>query len=73
MAERVEMEGMVDLRDMVDMEGTHRLMVSEMTAVASEIMMVIVAVMAETVERAETRLAETVEMATTVQTKPLLA
>ena len=44
-----------------------------MTAMASEIMMVIVVVMAELEALAETQMVEMVEIPPTVQTKPLLA
>jgi hypothetical protein len=72
-ANMVELVGLVEMLDTVDLEGTLQLIVSEMTAVASEMMMVIVALMAEAVALAETRMVEMVEIPTTVQTQPLLA
>jgi hypothetical protein len=58
---------------MVDMEETLQLTIWESTEMASEMMMVIVVVMAEMVALAETQMAEEVEILLTVQTKPLLA
>jgi hypothetical protein len=72
-ANMVELVGLVEMRDTVDLEGTLQLIGSEMTAMASEMMMVIVALMAEAVALAETRMVEMVEIPTTVQTQPLLA
>jgi hypothetical protein len=74
MAEQVEMLGLVDMQVTVDLEVTHQFMVLEMTAAATEMMMmVIITRMVEMADAAETRLVDAAEMATTVQTKPLSA
>jgi hypothetical protein len=72
-ANGVEMVGLVELLDTVDMEGALQLTVQAMTTVASEMMMVIVVVMVELVALAETQMVEMVEILQTVQTKLLLA
>jgi hypothetical protein len=72
-ANELGMGVLVELLDMVDMEETLQLTIWESTAMASEMMMVIVVVMAEMVALAETQMAEEVEILLTVQTKPLLA
>jgi hypothetical protein len=74
MAEQVEMLGLVDMQVTVDLEVTHQFMVLEMTAAATEMMMmVIITRMVEMADAAETRLVDAAEMATTVQTKRLSA
>jgi hypothetical protein len=74
MAEEVEMLGMVDMRVMVDPEVTRQFMALEITAAATEMMMiVIIPRMVEMVDAEETQLVDVAEMVTTVQTKPLSA
>jgi hypothetical protein len=72
-ANELGMGVLVELLDMVDMEETLPLTIWESTAMASEMMMVIVVVMAEMVALAGTQMAEEVEILLTVQTKQLLA